>query len=188
MTKYRKTSLIEATQWFKNGDHPDDHVGEPAVDLSKLLELHPELLSRDEPIITADIPPEAYYERIEGMVVRFFRDPYTPGDTRCMSCGNTMHDHGWIDTLEGGHPVCPGDWIATGIKGEHWNIKPDIFEATYEAVEESTPVVPELPHSRACGIHMHEHGPACSPDCPTCGSIAFGSQAQRGRIDKDLAP
>jgi hypothetical protein len=24
-------------------------------------------------------------------------------------------------------------------------------------------------HSRACGIHVHEHGPACHPNCPTCG-------------------
>jgi len=45
-----------------------------------------------------------------------------------------MEDHGWIDDLEGGHAVCPGDWIPTGVQGEHWAIKPDIFEATYEAV------------------------------------------------------
>jgi hypothetical protein len=39
---------------------------------------------------------------------------------------------GWINTLEGGHIVTPGDWIATGVKGEHWPIKPDIFAASYE--------------------------------------------------------
>lgn len=38
-------------------------------------------------------------------------------------------------TLEGDLVVVPGDWIATGIKGEHWPIKPDIFEATYELAE-----------------------------------------------------
>ena len=43
--------------------------------------------------------------------------------------------HGWIDTLEGGHIVCPGDWIITGVKGEHYPCKPDIFEMTYEPVE-----------------------------------------------------
>lgn len=43
----------------------------------------------------------------------------------------------WIDTLEGGHIVTPGDWIATGVKGEHWPIKPDIFAATYELVDAS---------------------------------------------------
>lgn len=42
---------------------------------------------------------------------------------------------GWIDTLEGGHQVMPGDWIITGIKGEKYPCKPDIFEATYDLVE-----------------------------------------------------
>lgn len=27
----------------------------------------------------------------------------------------------------------------------------------------------ERPHSRACGMHAHPHGPACAADCPTCG-------------------
>lgn len=49
----------------------------------------------------------------------------------------------WIETFEGGHIVTPGDWIATGIQGEHWPIKPDIFAATYEPVTSPTtnPVV-----------------------------------------------
>lgn len=25
------------------------------------------------------------------------------------------------------------------------------------------------PHSRGCGIYKHDHGQACSMDCPTCG-------------------
>ena len=44
-----------------------------------------------------------------------------------------------IGTLEGRHEVTPGDWIITGIQGEKYSCKPDIFEATYEAVE----VVPQ---------------------------------------------
>lgn len=40
-----------------------------------------------------------------------------------------------IATLEGWHEVTPGDWIITGVKGEHYPCKPDIFEATYEKVE-----------------------------------------------------
>ena len=44
--------------------------------------------------------------------------------------------HGWVETLEGGHTVTPGDWIITGVKGEHYPCKPDIFEMTYELVEE----------------------------------------------------
>ena len=39
----------------------------------------------------------------------------------------------WIGTLEGGHLVMPGDWIITGVQGEQYPCKPDIFEATYEA-------------------------------------------------------
>lgn len=87
MAKYRKTALIEATQWHKMGDHP-------AV------------------ILKSD--PHRYAD--EGVP--------------------------WIDTLEGGHVVTPGDWIATGVKGEHWPIKPDVFAASYEPVEASlTPPV-----------------------------------------------
>lgn len=50
----------------------------------------------------------------------------------CKHCKVIMQSHGWIDTLEGGHIVCPFDWIITGVKGEHYPCKPDIFEATYE--------------------------------------------------------
>ena len=41
-------------------------------------------------------------------------------------------DKYWIPTLEGWHEVSDGDWIITGIKGERYPCKPDIFEATYE--------------------------------------------------------
>ena len=44
-------------------------------------------------------------------------------------------DKYYIDTLEGRHEVTPGDWIITGIKGERYPCKPDIFAATYEPVE-----------------------------------------------------
>lgn len=48
----------------------------------------------------------------------------------------------FIQTLEGvmrADPptdVMPGDWIITGIHGEKYPCKPDIFEATYEPCEE----------------------------------------------------
>lgn len=76
MARFRKKpGEIEATQWFKHGDHP-------AV--------------RSDPSL--------------------------------------RRDQGWVTTLEGVHVVTPGDWIITGVKGEHYPCKPDIFEATYEAV------------------------------------------------------
>ena len=76
--KYRKKPvIIEATQWFKHGDHPQ----------------------------------VMRHERPENSKI------------------------GWIWTLEGVNVVTPGDYIITGIKGEHYPCKPDIFEATYEKVE-----------------------------------------------------
>ncbi len=43
---------------------------------------------------------------------------------------------GWsISTLEGKHEVSNGDWIITGIKGEKYPCKPDIFEKTYTDVD-----------------------------------------------------
>lgn len=74
--------------------------------------------------------------------IQWFKDedhpsviPSMDDDAKCEKCNIVMKDHGWIDTLEGGHIVCPGDWIITGIKGEFYPCKPDIFEATYDLVE-----------------------------------------------------
>lgn len=101
--KFRKKPVeIEATQWFKNGDHPEDGDAET-----------------------------------EGKVVRRHACPdvNVKDDRLCERCSIIMRLHGWIDTLEGGHIVCPGDWIITGIQGERYPCKPDIFEATYDRVE-----------------------------------------------------
>ena len=43
---------------------------------------------------------------------------------------------GRIHTLEGEMVVSPGDWVVTGVKGEKYAVKPDIFEQTYEPIEE----------------------------------------------------
>ncbi len=40
-----------------------------------------------------------------------------------------------IETLEGNHRCNLGDWIITGVKGERYPCKPDIFEATYERAD-----------------------------------------------------
>lgn len=39
-----------------------------------------------------------------------------------------------IQTLEGPLRAAPGDWIITGIRGEQYPCKPDVFEKTYEPV------------------------------------------------------
>lgn len=41
-----------------------------------------------------------------------------------------------VETLEGTMRANHRDWIIKGINGELYPCKPDIFEATYEAVEE----------------------------------------------------
>lgn len=69
--------------------------------------------------------------------VGYWRRPDISGATSCEHCAKPMRYHGWIDTLEGGHTVCPGDWIITGVKGEKYPCKPDIFEMTYEPVVET---------------------------------------------------
>ncbi len=80
MAKFRKKPVvIEATQWFKMGDHP---LVKPAIVGNEVLP--------------------------------------TVG--------------GFIETLEGWYSVSPGDWIITGVKGEHYPCKPDIFALTYEEV------------------------------------------------------
>lgn len=84
MAQYRKKPVvIEATQWFKHGDH--------------------EMVKRATMAQAAGVTPCVLWEH----------------------CG-------WIKTLEGGHVVNPGDWIITGVQGEHYPCKPEIFAVTYE--------------------------------------------------------
>lgn len=121
--KYRKKPVvIEATQWFKNGDHPLDYANDKIGFEGRGLRTW-----------TGD---EARALGWEGQVVRYYRHPNDDGRRKCQHCGDIMNNHGWIDTLEGGHIVCPGDWIITGVKNEMYPCKPDVFEATYEPIEE----------------------------------------------------
>lgn len=50
-----------------------------------------------------------------------------------------FEDRNWkpyIDTLEGMMTISEGDYIITGIKGERYPIKPEIFNESYEIVSE----------------------------------------------------
>lgn len=40
-----------------------------------------------------------------------------------------------IHTLEGDMAGHPGDWLVTGVNGEQYPVKPDIFGKTYEPAE-----------------------------------------------------
>ena len=42
-----------------------------------------------------------------------------------------------IQTLEGTMKASVGDWIITGIKGEQYPCKPDVFERTYQPVPQT---------------------------------------------------
>ena len=121
MSQYRKKPVvIDATQWNKNGDHPQDYAKpQDGLEGGQLRTW------------TGD---ECKANNWEGQIVRYYRHPTVDGQTACKHCGGIMHDHGWIDTLEGGHIVCPGDFIITGVAGEHYPCKPSIFAATYEAL------------------------------------------------------
>lgn len=118
----KKPVVIEAVQWFKNGDHPNDYDSD-----------HDGFEGGELRVFTGE---ERRANRWEGDIVRYFRRPDVPGDKPCQHCAKTMNEHGWIDTLEGGHIVCPGDWIIKGVKGEFYPCKPDIFTASYEPADQ----------------------------------------------------
>jgi hypothetical protein len=62
---------------------------------------------------------------------------FSTGSKHCSNCGKDICLHGLIETLEGVHITCPGDYIIKGIKGEVYPCKPDIFDKTYEEVDKS---------------------------------------------------
>ncbi|URI13433.1 hypothetical protein [Ligilactobacillus salivarius] len=41
----------------------------------------------------------------------------------------------YIKTLEGIMHAQKGDWILTGVEGEQWPVKKEIFEKTYNIIE-----------------------------------------------------
>lgn len=58
-------------------------------------------------------------------------DGVCDGGAGCKGNGpDGSHPH--IHTLEGDHTWTPGDWVITGVQGERYFCKPDIFEATYD--------------------------------------------------------
>lgn len=100
----KMTTFMKATQWFKNGDHPHDYAEDTqGLENGKLR------------VFTGAYRKARSWE---GSVVRYFRHPDIPGTQACSKCGHTMHNHGWIDTLEDGHNVCPGDWIIISMSKE----------------------------------------------------------------------
>ena len=114
MKKYRNKLVVEAVQWFKNGDHPEDDIFRIYDDTGK----------------TPEFPRE-------GKIVRYYRHPDIRDKSLCKYCKKEMRDHGWIGVYAS-PIVCPGDWIIKGVKGEYYSCHPDIFEETYQLIEEET--------------------------------------------------
>ena len=106
--------------------------------------------------------------------VQFFdnKPDFSLPDGVC-ACMDVAHDSGaqgrpHIHTLEGVMLVSSGDFIITGVKGERYPCKPDIFEATYEPADEK----PE-PKCGECGgsgsVSCPGHAPGCGGRCePRC--------------------
>lgn len=103
----KKPTLTEATQWFKNGDHPQD---------------------QSQPIERPGSSPGL----TEGKVVRYFRSLNIPGGRFCVKCGNVMEKHGLLDGLNGEETVCPSDYIVTDQKGNYYVLKAVVFEAQFQ--------------------------------------------------------
>ena len=91
---------------------------------------------RKKPIIieAIQLTPELFWELYENNKAIFnrftFSGQYHPPSKRIDYAFIT------INTLEGNMRADMYDWIIQGIGGEFYPCKPDIFEATYEAVNE----------------------------------------------------
>lgn len=121
MSTHRQRHLrtVQATQWYRNGDHPRD-------------DLHPVTDSETGTVFMS-----------EGLVVRYFRDPTVPSSSLCPDCGYIMHVHGWMDSgaevrdgqsyMEHGRTVCPGSWIVLLSDGAMFPCPPGIFSRLYES-------------------------------------------------------
>lgn len=80
-----------------------------------------------EPLKSADHPLFGLY--VDAM--RCDDSPFKMGDW-----DGSLKAFGRVNTLEGVMIADPGDFIITGVKGEKYLVKPDIFEATYEPVND----------------------------------------------------
>ena len=80
--------------------------------------------------LTEDIVEHYLFDKLklpDGLILSLAR--YNPQNRTIEYAG--FH----IETLEGKMEAKVGDWIITGVNGEHYPCKPDIFEATYELVD-----------------------------------------------------
>lgn len=154
--KFRKKPVvIEATQWFKDGDHPAVETRAPEIIFDRLenyfyvthcdhgVEMAKTWLAVDPnsevAVKNGSALPFAFYEIKSGKRVSAWDPEYNhllglyANYSKWERVPGTF---GWVKTLEGGHIVTPSDWIITGVRGEHYPCKDGIFQQTYEPVEE----------------------------------------------------
>jgi hypothetical protein len=96
--------------------------------------------------------------------------------------GNRTIDHFVVavETLEGTMRGGIGDWIITGVKGEMYFCKPDIFEATYEPAH--------TPSEKVDGVALAKAVQAYDLAIQSCGNdpemMASFCTAQGDNLDK----
>jgi len=151
--KFRKKPvIIDAAQWWKPGDHPAVKTRSAGIVFS-YDELYYYVSSAAAPTLAnawlavdpnSDVAvrhgavlPFEFYQLRAGRVAHVSEYPVLTKQYDDYMGWKTQHvDYGKIETLEGPHLVTPGDWIITGVRGEHYACKPDIFEQTYEVVND----------------------------------------------------
>lgn len=99
--------VIDAIQWFKNGDHPQDRCETLMINGKPMLD--------------------------DGEIVRRYYGLYSDHIGQCLECGKAYNDHGRVNTGQDWVKVCPGDWIVSTIDGFHQPLKPVIFEQLFES-------------------------------------------------------
>jgi len=87
---------------------------------------------RKKPVVISAIQWDGTEECINRIVSAFDRTAPFRIDWINKDCGIVM----FIRTEEGVMNVSKDDWVIEGVKGELYPCKPDIFDATYEAVSE----------------------------------------------------
>jgi hypothetical protein len=88
---------------------------------------------RKRPVI---VEAEQYRPGLEDGIFLPFENEFISKDDPGIEHYKGYNYYPVIKTLEGYHEISPGDYIITGIQGERYPCKPDIFRATYELVEE----------------------------------------------------
>lgn len=90
---------------------------------------------RKRPIVVTAVQWFPYGAPVDGVIW-----PVPPTDLTLLGeLGESIDDPsglGLIRTMEGPFIVRPGDFIVTGVKGERWPIKPDIFAQSYDPADD----------------------------------------------------